>query len=398
MHILFVAPSFPSPQAPYSGSFIGEQVRLLCECERVKRITVLSPTAFVPAFAHRFRRTSTQAALPDHYWLVDGRCEVFYPRYLKAPGNVFLGWTRARWECIIAQTLTRFTETSPVSVIHANYGGVSSWTAVCVARRSHIPSVVTYQGSEVHRTLASRHKGWQMCRDSFGLADLNLPVSRSLEDILRLHAQPRGRCEVLLRGVDHTRFFPPPHLTVDPKVLFVGRIEKAKGVFDLLSAWARVKQVYPDALLTVIGPDHTGGRFQQEARLLRLDRSVRLTGPLPSPKVAELMRQSRLFCLPSHGEGTPNCVMEALSCGLPIVATRVGGIPDIVAHEKSGLLVEVKDVDSLATALITLLRDFDRCTDMGQFGFAFAREHLNARKTVNHLVELYSELIATRSG
>jgi glycosyltransferase involved in cell wall biosynthesis len=253
---------------------------------------------------------------------------------------------------------------------------------------------VTYQGTDVHTILAHRLKGWQLCRDSFRLADLNLPVSRTLESILRLHAQPTGRCEVLLRGVDQTQFFPSSQLSAEPRVLFVGGIMQAKGVFDLLSAWAKVKRACPNASLTMVGPDHTKGIFSREMRSLEVDSSITLTGPLPHPAVANLMRQSRLLCLPSHKEGTPNCVMEALACGLPVVATRVGGIPDIVEHDKTGLLIDKGDVEGLAAALVTLLRDPSLCARMGQAAHAFARAHLDARKTASRLVELYDELIA----
>src|SRR5262249_23221254 len=199
MHLLVIALSFPAPGNPLPSIFLGEQVRLLCE--RVERITVLSPTTFVPAFMRGLRRVANLASLPDRY-MVEGRYEVLFPRYFKAPGDMFLRWTTAQWCRIVDQTIARFTTTCPVSIIHANSGSVSSWAAVCAAKRYHIPCVVTYQGSEVYTTLAYHHKGWQLCRDSFRLADLNLPVSRSLEIILRLHAQPTGRCEVLLRGVD----------------------------------------------------------------------------------------------------------------------------------------------------------------------------------------------------
>ena len=147
----------------------------------------------------------------------------------------------------------------------------------------------------------------------------------------------------------------------------------------------------------MIGQDLTRGRFLREARLAGVDRSIKLTGAVPLQTVADLMRQSRIFCLPSHGEGTPNSVMEALSCGLPIVATNVGGIPDIVEHEKTGLLVNKGDVENLASSLISLLNDYDRCVDMGKAAQLFAADHLDARKTVRQLVELYSELIARSS-
>jgi teichuronic acid biosynthesis glycosyltransferase TuaC len=393
MHILFVALSFPSPEFPHRSPFIKEQVRLLCECEQVNRVTVVSPTTFVPNFMGGFRRVSAQAALPRQYELIKNRCEVLFPRYIKAPGSVFLSWTINQWCRIVERTVARFGKTNPISLIHANAGRVSSWAAICASQKYHLPCVTTYQGSEVHVTLAQHQKGWELCRDSFRLADLNLPVSRSLERILRSHAQPKGRCEVIFRGVDQTRFFPSSKLMPDPHVVFVGRIEEAKGVFDLLSAWTKVSHVCPNASLTMIGQDLTGGRFLREARLAGVARSIKLTGAIPLQTVADLMRQSRIFCLPSHGEGTPNCVMEALSCGLPIVATDVGGIPDIVEHGKSGLLVNSGDVEGLADSLVCLLDDYNRCLDMGKAAQRFARDNLDARKTVARLVTLYTELI-----
>src|SRR5262249_32308189 len=395
MHLLVVALGFPAPGNPLPSVVIGEQVRLLCE--RVERITVLSPTTFVPAFMRGFRRVADLALLPDRYQMIEGCCEVLFPRYVKAPGAMFLRWATAQWCRIIDQTIARFTTTCPVSILHAHYGGISSWAAVCAAKRYNIPCVVTYQGTDVHTTLAHHHKGWKLCRDSFRLADLNLPVSRSLESILRLHAQPTGRCEVLPRGVDQTRFFPSSQLSADPRVLFVGDILKAKGVFDLLSAWVQVKHAYPNASLTVAGPDRTKELFSRAMLSLGVDSSITLTGLLPPPAVADLMRQSRLLCLPSHREGTPNCVMEALSCGLPVVATRVGGIPDIVEHEKTGLLIDKGDIEGLAASLVTLLRDPSRCARMGQAAHAFARAHLDARKTTSRLVELYDELIVSHA-
>jgi teichuronic acid biosynthesis glycosyltransferase TuaC len=396
MHLLVIAPSFPAPGNPIPSLFIGEQVRLLCE--RVEHITVLSPTTFVPAFMRGSRHIAGKVSLPDRYQLVEGRCEVLFPRYVKAPGAMFLRWTMAQWCRIVDQTVARFTKTCPVSILHAHFGNVSSWAAVCAARCYHIPCVVTYHGSDVHTILAHHLKGWQLCRDSFRLADLNLPVSRALESILRLHAEPTGRCEVSILGVDQTRFFPSSKLSAEPRVLFVGDIMKAKGVFELLLAWAKVKRAYPNASLTIVGPDYTNGLLAQEMLSLGVDSSITLTGPLPHAAVANLMRQSRLLCLPSHIEGTPTCVMEALSCGLPVVATRVGGIPDIVEHEKTGLLVDKGDVDGLAAALGTLLGDIRQCTCMGQAAQVFAREHLDARKTVDHLVTLYNELIYSKAA
>ncbi len=387
MHVLVVAIVFPSPGNPIPGNFIGQQVLALAE--RVERITVLSPTPMMPHFMPKFGRFAAKVPLPERYILVPDRCEVLFPRYLKAPGNLFLSWTKMQWCRLVDKTIARFTHSYPVSIIHAHTGSVSSWASIQAAKRHKIPCVVTYHGSEVHTALAGRQQGWELCRDSFGAADLNLPVSRALEAILRSSTQPVGRCETLLLGVDRRRFFPALELALEPQVLYVGRIERAKGVYDLLDAWVRVLAHCPDARLTLIGEDRTGGSVHRQVQSLGINESVILTGPLSGHQVADMMRRSRIFCLPSHNEGTPVCIMEALSCGLPVVATRVGGIPDVVEHEKTGLLVAKGNVQGVADALLSLFRDPSRCVQMGKEARAFADTHLDIARTANRLVDLY---------
>ncbi len=330
-------------------------------------------------------------------FLVPNRCEVLFPRYLKAPGNLLLSWTTAQWCRIVSKTVAELNKSHPVSIIHANAGTVSAWSSIQAARRYAIPCVVTYQGSEVHAAFADRQKSWKLCRESFRLADLNISVSQSLQSILKEKVQPQGRCEVLLRGVDQTRFFPSWEVTKNPIVLFVGRISKLKGAWDLLTAWEQVIVACPFAELWLVGPDHTNGRFIREVRTRGHHDTVKITGPLPAIEVASLMRKAQILCLPSYGEGTPNCVMEALASGLPVVATGVGGIPDIVSHGITGLLVEKGDVKGLADALVSLLSDPARCMRMGTEAHAYACSHLDIRATADRLVELYRETIRIHS-
>jgi glycosyltransferase involved in cell wall biosynthesis len=396
MHVLMVAESFPSPEYPYRGAFIGEQVKRLLD--HVERITVLSPTTYVPRFA-KISRFARQASLPARYELVKDRCEVLFPRYLKAPGDICLWWTIVQWRRLVSNTVRTLLETRSLSLIHANKGGLSSWSAIQAARHYGLPCVVTYQGTEVHTDLINRLNEWKLCRDSFCLADLNILVSRSLERTLTACVQPQGRCEVMLRGVDLKMFFPPgierAHRSI---VLFVGRVTEAKGVFDLLKAWNGVIARCKCAELWIVGPNHTDAHFLRALEAYGQTRSIKVLGPLPLHEVADLMRQAHVLCLPSHGEGMPNCVMEAMACGLPVVATAVGGIPEIVQSNRTGMLVEKGDVQSLADALVSLLQDSNQRAQMGEASYAFAREHFDARKTAERLVGLYRELVMAPPG
>jgi len=395
MHVLVVAASFPFPGNLHKQPFIKEQVLQLCK--RVERVTVLCPTARFPSFARKLRGERGQVAVPVDYSLMNGKCDVFFPRYLRAPRYWFLNWTKAQWCRLVEKTVIGFEKSHPVSLIHAHHGSVSAWASLVVSRRHDIPLVVTYHGSEVHDGLVNHRKGWQMCRDTFQYAHLNLPVSRDLESILRRHVEPEGRCETLLLGVDQARFFPSSEPKEEKTIVFAGRVTKEKGIFDLLLAVKQVKRVCPDVVLTVVGGDWTGGEFSKRVASLNLTDSVRMLGPLPNQLIPDVMRESSVFCLPSYGEGTPVSVMEAMSCALPIVATRVGGIPDIVAHNQTGLLVDKGDIQGLAAAIILLLSKPAERTRLSHAARKFAWEHFNGEKSADCLVKLYDELVVSYS-
>lgn len=391
MHVLVVALSFPSPDNPSRSPFIKEQV--LQMAKRVERITVLCPTTAVPFFGRWVKRGKRLAQIPEQYSLVEGKCEVWFPKVVKAPGDWLLSWTKVQWCRLLEKTILELEKTHPITLIHAHSGSVSAWASLWAARRHCIPLVVTYHGSEVHSGLVNRTKGWRMCRDVFRHAQLNLPVSHDLENILRGHMEPHGKCETLILGVDQSRFFPSCEPYQGRNILFVGRITKEKGVFDLLLAFIQVKKRFPDAVLTVVGNDGTGGKFVKRMTTLGLGNSVKLVGPLSNQQIPELMRNASLFCLPSYGEGTPVSVMEAMACGLPIVATPVGGIPAIVCHNQTGLLVERGDVQGISQSIELLLENPDERVRLGRAAREFACEHFDGEKTADRLHSLYQELL-----
>jgi glycosyltransferase involved in cell wall biosynthesis len=394
MHVLIVAGSFPFPGNLHKQPFIKEQVLQLCK--RVERVTVLCPTARFPSFCRKLRGERL-ASVPVDYSLIDGKCNVVFPRFIRAPRYWFLNWTKAQWCRLVEKTVIGFEKSHPVSLIHAHTGDVNAWASLVVSRRHGIPLVVTYHGDDVNDRLVNRRKGWQMCRDTFQYAHLNLPVSRGIEGNLRRHAEPEGRCETLLLGVDQAKFFPSTEPKQEKTILFAGRVTKEKGIFDLLLAVEQVKGVCPDVMLTVVGGDWTGGEFSKRVAALNLGDSVRMLGALPIQLIPDVMRKSSLFCLPSYGEGTPVSVMEAMSCALPIVATRVGGIPDIVAHNQTGLLVDKGDIQGLAAAIILLLSKPGEMTRLSHAALKFACEHFDGEKSTDRLVKLYDELVVSSS-
>lgn len=140
-------------------------------------------------------------------------------------------------------------------------------------------------------------------------------------------------------------------------ILFVGRLHPVKGVQYLIEAMEYVLKKVPNCNLILVGDGVDRARLETLSVQLGIKKSVHFVGIVPHEKVRIFMQQADIFVLPSLSEGFPGVILEAMACGLPIVATRVGGVVDIVNDGSNGYLVDVKDSKTVADRIILLLQD-----------------------------------------
>lgn len=181
------------------------------------------------------------------------------------------------------------------------------------------------------------------------------------------------------------------------KILYLGNIGKAKGSFDLIQAAARVRALGLDIQVNLVGEELTVGeksQLDESIRLARLGEAVTLQEPACGEVKLGYLKDADIFVHPSYAEGMPMAVLEAMACGLPVVATRVGGIPELVISGKNGLLVEPGQTDQLAEALITLAKDGALRQSMGEAGYALAREKYDLEQHVSRLVGVYDMVLS----
>lgn len=173
---------------------------------------------------------------------------------------------------------------------------------------------------------------------------------------------PDARVEVIPNPVTMPAWTPQV-ARASPRVLFLGVLRAEKGIYELLAAWPGVLEAVPGARLTLAG---TGDleRARRIAAELGVGESIDFPGWVGPEDRARLLEQAAVLVLPSHFEALPMAVLEGMAAGLPIVATRVGGIPDAVGRD-AGVLVEPGDVDALRGALVTVLTDETRRIAMG---------------------------------
>jgi glycosyltransferase involved in cell wall biosynthesis len=222
-------------------------------------------------------------------------------------------------------------------------------------------------------------------------ADVVLPVSEDLRRSLE-RFEPRTRFEVVPNVVDETVFHPAASAAngSPPRLLTVSRLDDGhKGVDVLLKALARTEG---PAQLDVVGHGRRREEYEALARQLGIAERVSFHGSESQREIAARMRSADLFVLASRYENNPVAVLEAIASGLPVVATRVGGVPEIV-DESNGLLAEPEDPEGLAACIDEALARRDRF-DSDEI-VRRARERYGQAAVGAQLVEVYEDLVAS---
>ncbi|MFH1118042.1 MAG: glycosyltransferase family 4 protein [Pseudomonadota bacterium] len=204
------------------------------------------------------------------------------------------------------------------------------------------------------------------------LNDCMIVNAESLKQLLAEDfAVAPDRVEVIPNGVDTEYFVPDPsRRSKHPSLIYVGRLVEQKDPFTLLKAFRLVVQEIPSATLVMLGNGHLRTEIDEFLRTDSLESSVRVCNG--TDDIRPYLREAWAFVLPSVFEGSPNVVMEAMAGGLPIVSTRVDGVPELIEDYETGFMVEPRNPEALAEAVIKVLSDGEKCREMG----------LNAREKV----------------
>jgi starch synthase len=282
-----------------------------------------------------------------------------------------------------------------------------------------IPHVVTVHSLEPLRPWKAEQLGGgyalsSWCeRTAVEAAAAVIAVSDGMrDDVLTAYpAVPAARVRVIRNGIDTAEYSPDPATDVldrygvdpaAPTVIFVGRVTRQKGLPVLLRAAA---DLVPAAQLVVCAGQADTPELEAEvselAAQLRASRSgvIWISGMLAKREVIQLLTHATVFACPSLYEPLGIVNLEAMACGTAVLGSRVGGIPEVVADGKTGLLVPPGDPGALADAINVLLLDEPLATEMGRLGRARAEAEFGWASIAAQTVALYTELAGTpRSG
>jgi colanic acid/amylovoran biosynthesis glycosyltransferase len=281
----------------------------------------------------------------------------------------------------VARCIDDTLKRSGARVVLAHFG-LNGAFALPFARRCHLPLVVMFHGHDVGgllpcNRLTARYFRYQRLASSlFEYASLVLCASKDIQSTLAELGAPSHKLRLQHLGIDLDRFTAPnwDQRTSAPTLLMVGRLVEKKGMIFGLRAFRRVRARFSAARLTIVGDGPLRGALTREAQRLGIGDAVRFCGSLPHQGVLEEMQKAHVMLTPSittsHGDRESGVIAlkEAAASGLPAVATRHGGIPEIIDHERTGLLVPERSVEDLARALERLLGDPSLARELGRVG------------------------------
>lgn len=200
------------------------------------------------------------------------------------------------------------------------------------------------------------------------------------------------KIKVIHNGIDTDLFVPAKEASFDKKnLLWVGRYAKGKGLDYLIDAFNIVKFRHPDATLTMVGKGPDKDRIVQKIHDLNLGSSIVMKDFVQNSEIVDLYQKSSVFVLPSLEEGVPRTILEAMSCGIPVVCSRLPQLVSIV--NGAGILVPVKDYETLADRVSETLSDSSLAAKFGENGRRNVVENYSWKDTVHKTVQLYEELI-----
>jgi teichuronic acid biosynthesis glycosyltransferase TuaC len=389
---LWITPGYPWPEAPAVGTFYRTQAQALTRLGR--SVAVVCPTPWapwpLPRLRPRWRLYAAAPALAD-----DGDVRVIRPRYINVPREP--SW--ARPDRLIERAAWRSrTSWSGATVIHGHVSvpGLAAWR---LAKRAGLPFILTFHGTDMNSWPDEHPERLAELRTAVGEASAVIAVSAALAErvkavtgveaihlpigsdhrALRASALPRTEARRVL-GLPEDRVI----------VLFIGNLKPTKGVRELADAVLAIGHPFMGVFVGD-GPEAGYGASDGLA-----GGGLVYVGSRPHADVARYLSAADVLVLPSYTEGLPTVIVEAGSLGLPVIASAVGGIPELLGDDRGTILPDVSS-GSIVAALRSFLADRERAAAAA----GRLRDHVVDRYDVDRnaarLVELYRAAESSRS-
>jgi len=398
--VLVLSHMYPSKAARIRGVFIHHHVRHLTAlgCE----VMVVSPVPYTPRLVATNQRRQEYRKTPV-YDVIDS-IPVMYPRYLRPQGRLFHAPSALTMYAGVLPRIHRTVKEFKPQLIHAHTATPDGYAALLLGRKLGLVTIVSLRGSDIN--VYPFRDRWTLWLTKKVLAEAHrvTAVSNALKSAAEAIATPRRPIEVIYTGCDIQEFTfdIEAHNAIRQKLgipsesvvlVFVGSVVREKGVNELMQSFCALASKLRGLHLVVVGNGTKISTLASEAEKGGFDNRVHFVGRRPHREIPGWLSAGDILVLPSWREGLSNVVVEAMACSRPVVATRVGGIPEAVEHGETGVLVEKGDVHALTYVIGQVASDVAKREAMGRAGRRVVEQRFTWRKNAEKTIEVYREVL-----
>ena len=385
MKVLFLTHNFPRHEGDAPGSFILRLATAL-------RKDGIETSVLAPADADYAAHDSLDGIPVERFHYAPRRLET-----LAYTGNM-ASQVQASWSARVAllgflgaefRSAVRLRREVKPDVVHAHWWFPNGLVGTWLGRMSNKPLVTTLHGSDVRlaRSVAfSRPAFRHVLHRSAAVTAVSRWLASEAQEVV---SAPKAIVAPMPVATD---LFSPGGSRQADRLLFVGRLNKQKGIEMLLQAVSRVARPIQ---LDVVGDGEDRDALQELAGALGIADRVRWHGALPQPRLADFYRGATALVVPSVEEGLGLVAVEAQLCETPVIAFDSGGLPDIVQHDRTGVLVTTIDATALAAGITSLLDRPDRGAALGAAGRLHALATFAPESVAKRYTDVYNSAIAS---
>lgn len=405
MRVLVLTIWYPNAENPILGTFVHEQaVALRNSGVDIRIVQPIPSTPFPVTLLKESYAKLAKTPLQEEY---EG-FEVYHPRYLTLPGHLFFERVGDWMYRAIRPLIKRIYQEWPFDIIHAHTTYPCGYAANLL-RDHDFPLVKVIH--TIHRTCIIdapnyNRQCYEKVRTALEGADRDVFVSLEGRKLALKYTE--GRCEnkseYITNGVNTAKFqleasdqaeiasLKSKHESTW-NLVFVGYLNERKGIKELLAAVANLAAKGRRKLhLFLVGRNDLGSYIEDFIRTNGLTEMVTLVGPVLHDRVKIWMSFANAFVLPSHSEGLPTVLFEALYAGTPSIFTKVGGVGDIVTDRQEALVIEPKSIVAIEDSIARLMDSPDLCRELSTNGHKLIRDNFTWAINADRNINLYGSL------
>lgn len=332
----------------------------------------------------------------------NNRIEIFYPKYFPLPGAIFNSIKGFWFFLFSCQTVAHIKKQFDFDIIHAHRVYPEGFAAVLLGKKFKKPVVISARGSDIN-VLSRNFILRGLIRYVIKRAHKIIAVSKELaEKIIALGGE--DNVQVMPKGVDIGIFFPMDKQKLREQlnlpqdriiVLYVGNLVAIKNPGAMVEAALLIsKEERQRYLFVMVGDGDLKHSIAKRIEKEKLTSCFKLTGRLNPQEIPLWMNAADMLFLPSFNEGMPNVLYEAMACGLPVIASRVGGIPEIIEDGKTGFLIDPEDIVQMKEYFIRYANEKELFNQMSLSEQSYIKnKKLNWNENSQKIEAVYQDLL-----